>query len=104
MCLIVMRKYWGGTGMLSRFRSVEPFTCNPPDLAAIAQALAERAQTVREQVRRFGAEEPDQRERRLLRARRERTGDRRAAEKGDELPSSHGLPQSTPQDEPYHII
>src|SRR6516225_6162462 len=46
------------------------------------------AQKVRERVRRCGVEEPDQRHRPLLRARRERPSGR-AADKSDELASSH---------------
>jgi hypothetical protein len=64
------------------------------DVAGFAQALAERAQTARPQVRRFGAEEPDHRHRRLLRARHEWPSSGRAAEKHDELAPLHVLPQA----------
>ncbi len=50
------------------------------DIAAVFEALAECAQTVRARVRRCGAEEPDHRQRRLLRARGERPNRRSAAE------------------------
>ena len=59
------------------------------DIAGFLQALAERARTVREPVRRCAAEKPDHRHRRLLRARRERPRRRRAAEQRDELPPPH---------------
>src|SRR5262249_58109250 len=55
------------------------------DIACFFQALAKRAQTVRIQVRRGSAEKSDHRHRRLLRARRERPCDDRAANKRDEL-------------------
>src|SRR6516225_709236 len=48
------------------------------------------AQKVRECVRRGGVEEPDQRHRPLLRARRERPGGSRAAEYGQQFPPSNG--------------
>jgi len=50
--------------------------------------LAECARTIDVRVRRYTAEEPDHRHRRLLRARRERPR-RRAAEKRDELATFH---------------
>ena len=64
------------------------------DIAGFAQALAERAHTVRVPVRRCAAEEPDHRHRRLLRARRERPRRRRAAEQRDELAPPHSITSS----------
>src|SRR4029450_9750313 len=55
------------------------------DVAAILQALAKCAQTVRHPVRRSGFEKPNNRHRRLLRSRRERPRRRRAPEQRDEL-------------------
>src|SRR5262249_16812104 len=55
------------------------------DVAAILQALAKCAQTVRHSVSRSGVKKPDHRHRRLLRARRERPRCSSAAEKRDEL-------------------
>ena len=53
--------------------------------AAILQALAKCAQTVRHPVGRSGVKKPDYRHRRLLRACRERPRRRRAAKQRDEL-------------------
>ena len=55
------------------------------DIAGVFEALAKSAQTVRERIRRCGAEKPDHRHRRLLRARRQRPRGCRAAEQRDEL-------------------
>ena len=49
---------------------------------AIIQALAECAETARHGIRRSASEEPDDRQRRLLRARRQRPRGRSAAERG----------------------
>jgi hypothetical protein len=59
------------------------------DIAEIAQTLAERAQAAREKFWRLRAQEPDGRQLRRLRTRRERPCDRRAAEEGDEFASLH---------------
>ena len=59
------------------------------DIAGFTQALPERAQACSEQFRRFALKEPDHRHRRLLRPRRERPRNRRAAKKRDELPPPH---------------
>src|SRR5262245_37332198 len=58
------------------------------DIAGVLEALAKSAQTVLDSLRRSVIKEADHRHRRLLRARREWKGCRRAAEKGDELASS----------------
>src|SRR5262245_8766891 len=65
------------------------------DVAAILQALAKCAQTVRHPVRRSGVEKSNYRHRRLLR-RRDARGQNRgcspsAAEQRDELPASHSI-------------
>jgi len=54
-------------------------------LASFAQALLERGHEVCKLAGQFAAEKPDHWHRRLLRARRERPHDRRAAEQRDEL-------------------
>ena len=65
------------------------------DIAALLQGLAKYAQIVRvRRVRRCGAEEPDHRHRRLLRARCERPRRRRAAEQRDELAPPHSITSS----------
>src|SRR3984893_2825246 len=61
------------------------------DMAGLAQALAERANTVGVLVARCEVEEPDHRHRLLLRPRRERPCGRRAAEKRNEIPPPHGV-------------
>jgi len=55
------------------------------DETGFVQSLAECDDLVVQHSRRPGAEEPDHRNRRLLRARAERPRDRRAAEQPDEL-------------------
>src|SRR6266508_3864943 len=50
------------------------------DITGVLEALAKRAQTVRQRVKRPAVEEPDHRHPRLLRARRERPRNRRTAE------------------------
>src|SRR5258707_7726371 len=52
------------------------------------------AQTFRDRIRRHVIEMPDHRHRGLLRARRERPRDRRAAEQGDELAALHSITSS----------
>jgi hypothetical protein len=64
--------------------------CSAADIAGVAQALAERAQTARVCVGRIPAEKSDHRHRRLLRPRRERPSGHTAAEKRDEFPPPHG--------------
>src|SRR6266436_3198976 len=54
------------------------------DIAGFPQSIVKRAQTVAKKVGPFGAEHPDHRHRRLLRARRERPRGR-ATEKRNEL-------------------
>ena len=63
------------------------------DIAGFFQALAERGQRCGVLVRRYAAEEPDHRHRRLLRPRRKRPG-RRAAEKRDEIAPLHSITSS----------
>jgi hypothetical protein len=58
------------------------------DVAAFAQALAERAQRLGEHVRRPRADKADYWYRRPLRVHDERPRDRRSTERGYELPSS----------------
>src|SRR5262249_23361392 len=55
------------------------------DVAALAQSLAESSHSICERLRRAELEQPDYRQRRLLRARRERPCGCRAAEQRDEL-------------------
>src|SRR5262249_27067794 len=62
------------------------------DVAGFVEALAERGGKGR--IRRSGIDECDHRHLRLLRARRERPCDRRAAEKGDELAALHSTTSS----------
>src|SRR5947209_6415750 len=57
------------------------------DMAGLAQALAECSHKVCSVSRRRAAEEPDHRQRRLLRTRRARPRERCTAERGYELPS-----------------
>ena len=65
------------------------------DVTGFAQALAERGNVSRVQRSADALlEKPDHRHRRLLRARRERPRDRRAAEERDELASPHARPQA----------
>jgi len=59
------------------------------DIAGFAQAFLERVHLVRPMVRRFASKKPNQRHRRLLRTRRERTCHRRTAEQRDELSALH---------------
>ena len=56
--------------------------------ARLLQALAKSTQPVRERVWCGGTEEADHRHRRLLRARRERPADSRAAQTADEVSTS----------------
>ena len=58
------------------------------DVAGLVQASAEGGNRRSERLRRLSIEESDHRQRRLLRARRERPR-RRAAERRDELPAPH---------------
>src|SRR5215471_15305196 len=60
-------------------------------IADLFEALAKCAQTVRHRVGRSGVEQPNHRHRRLLRARRERPCDCRAAEQRDELAAFHSI-------------
>src|SRR5262249_44243300 len=55
------------------------------DIASLLQALAERPQPFRDRIGRSGVQIPDHWHRRLLRPRRERPADGRAAEQRDEL-------------------
>jgi hypothetical protein len=61
------------------------------DISSILKALAESAQKVRGNIGRLATEIPDHRHRWLLRARRERPRDRRAAEQRDELAAPHSI-------------
>jgi hypothetical protein len=61
------------------------------DIAGLLQALAKSAQTVRSRLSRSVFEVPDHRQGCLLRARRERPSDCRAAEQRDELDVSFNL-------------
>ena len=66
------------------------------DHDAIAEHVEERGHKKAKRIRRRAAEKPDHRHRRLLRARRDRSRGRRAAEQRDELAAPHvehgGLP------------
>ena len=62
------------------------------DIAGVLEALAKSAQTLCPPFRRCGTEEPDHRRCRLLRARRERPCDGRAADERDELAPLHVWP------------
>src|SRR5439155_9639066 len=73
------------------------------DVAAILQAIAKCAQTVRHPVRRSGVKKPDHRHHRLLRTRHERPRDRRAAKERYELAPPHELPFSSTSTT-YHIV
>jgi hypothetical protein len=59
------------------------------DIASLLQALVERPQPFRDRIGRSGVQIPNHRHRWLLRARRERPRDRRAAEQCDELSPLH---------------
>src|SRR5262249_31808815 len=59
------------------------------DIAGILQALPKSAQTLGRPVRRCGVEEPNNRHRRLLRARRQRPRRRCTAEQRDERAALH---------------
>src|SRR5262249_55519376 len=61
------------------------------DVAAFLQPLPERGREMRERPRRRTAEIADHRHRRLLRARRERPGRRRAPQKRHELAALHSI-------------
>src|SRR5262249_53099417 len=64
------------------------------DVAGLFQALAERRRVVCERLRRATMQKPNHRQRRLLRARRDRPC-RRTAEKRDELaPAAHSITSS----------
>src|SRR5215471_13034670 len=76
----------------ARRPAVEPTWRTPHpalDIAGFPQSIVKRAQTAAKKVGPFGAEHPDHRHRRLLRARRERPRNRRAAEKRDEIAPSN---------------
>src|SRR5215831_9794984 len=63
--------------------------------ACVFQTLTDRGQEVRGVAGPLGGEEPDHRQRRLLRTRRQRPRDRFAAEKCDELPTAaHSITSS----------
>src|SRR5215831_16831500 len=62
--------------------------------ACVFQTLTDRGQEVRGVAGPLGGEEPDHRQRRLLRARPERPGDSRAAEQRDELTPLHSITSS----------
>ena len=62
------------------------------NVTGFRSGLVEPAHAAPPWIRRFGAEEPNHRHRRLLRARTERPCDRRAAEQRDELAPSHVQP------------
>src|SRR5215831_2263618 len=64
------------------------------DVAALAQSLAESSHSICERLRRAELEQPDYRQRRLLRARRERPCGCRAAEKRYELAALHSITSS----------
>src|SRR5262245_1311110 len=64
------------------------------DIAGVFEALAKCAQPVRYGVGRPAVQKSDHRQRRLLRACRERPRDRRAAEKRDELAAFHSITSS----------
>ena len=64
------------------------------DVAGFVEAFAERGHKARGGIGRPASDKPDHRQRRLLRARRERPSRRRAAEKRDELASPHVRPQA----------
>src|SRR5262245_14192865 len=64
------------------------------DLAFRDQTPAEPVHVARVRILRATAQEPHHRHRRLLRARRERPGSRRAAEKRDELAPLHSMTSS----------
>jgi hypothetical protein len=61
------------------------------DAADLFQALAERTQSVRVLIGRVGAENPDHRQRWLLRARRKWPRGNRAAEQRDEIAAFHAI-------------
>src|SRR5262249_23539106 len=63
------------------------------DIAGIFEALAESAQKVPDRFGRLHVEKPDDRHRRLLRARRERPR-RRTAEERDEVATFHSITSS----------
>src|SRR5262249_55160924 len=65
------------------------------DEARFLQALAECSHAVQNVSERSTAEKPHHRHRRLLRARRERPRDSRAAEQRDELAAPHSRPQGS---------
>src|SRR5262249_34222846 len=69
------------------------------DVAGFAEAFAERSRIARGGIGRPNVDEADDRQRRLLRPRREWPHSRRAAEQCDELTSpyvKHGLPSRNP--------
>jgi hypothetical protein len=71
------------------------------DIAGLLQALAKSAQTVRSRLSRSVFEVPDHRQGCLLRARRERPSDCRAAEQRDELATFHSTSGwTTPEQRP----
>ena len=64
------------------------------DRAGLVQALAECSKPLRERPRRHPAEEPDHRQRRLLRSRRERPRHCRTPDERDEFPPFHSITSS----------
>src|SRR6516164_6061871 len=64
------------------------------DVAGFVESFTERSDLAQRGVRRPAADEADDRQRRLLRARRERPRCRRAAEERDELAASHSITSS----------
>src|SRR5262249_20677480 len=64
------------------------------DQARFTQALPERSHAIGVGLRRAGTEEPNHRHRRLLRARRERPCDHRAAKQRDEFAPLHSITSS----------
>src|SRR5262249_56688142 len=71
---------------------IAPFC--PPDVTGLSKALPERGHKVGPLGGGGGIEDSDHRHRRLLRARRERPRDRRAAEQRDELAALHSTTSS----------
>src|SRR5262245_56244621 len=64
------------------------------DITCFAEGIAERGHVACHCIGRPEVYEPDDGHRRLLRVRRERPSDRRAAEKRDELASPHSITSS----------
>src|SRR5262245_25406023 len=72
------------------------------DVTGLTQPLAERGHEMSECPGRSAVEEPDHRQPRLLRARRQRPRRSRTADKRYELASSHG--SLSPRITPYHTV